>query len=115
MRIKMFYNDPPSLYPSTFIDSCYMHLRFQIQSTTNEINRNMLSMFQSNLYSRTANTMAVPYYGLNKECVNVYEKPKKKITIYDLDRLIFPFDPIRDWVEKKTKEINEKYSWAEAI
>jgi len=127
MRIKMFCNDPPSLYPNTFICSCYMnsscnidenrnsYLRIQEQSTINEINRNMLSMFQSNLYSRTANTIAVPYYGLNKECVNVYGKPKKKLTIYDLDQLIFPFDPIRDWVEKKTKEINKKYAWAEEL
>ena len=127
MRIKMFCNDPPSLYPSTFIDSCYMnsicsmdeirnsYLRLQCQSTTNEINRNMYSMLQSNLYSRTANTMAIPYYGLNKEYVNVYGKPKKKLTIYDLDRLIFPFDPIRDWVEKKVKRINKKYAWAEEL
>ena len=123
----MFCNGPPSLYPSTFIDSCYMnsicsmdeirnsYLRLQCQSTTNEINRNMYSMLQSNLYSRTANTMAIPYYGLNKEYVNVYGKPKKKLTIYDFDRLIFPFDPIRDWVEKKIKEINEKYAWAEEL
>ena len=60
--------------------------------------------------------MAVPYYyGFNKECVNVYGKLKKKLTIYDLDQLIFPFDPIRDWVEKKVKRINEKYAWAEAL
>ena len=127
MRIKMFCNDPQSLYPNTFIDSCYMnsicsmdeirnsYLRLQCQSTTNEINRNMYSMLQSNLYSRTANTMAIPYYGLNKEYVNVYRKPKKKLTIYDLDRLIFPFDPIRDWVEKKVKRINKKYAWDEEL
>lgn len=59
--------------------------------------------------------MSVPYYRLNEECVNVYGKPKKKLTIYDLDRLIFPFDPIRDWVEKEVKRINEKYAWAEAL
>ena len=103
MRIKMFCNDPPSLYPSTFID--YSNLRLQIQSTTNEINCNMLSMLQT----------SVPYYRLNEECVNAYGKPKKKLTIYDLNQLIFPFDPIRDWVEKKTKEINKKYAWAEAL
>lgn len=91
----MFCNDPPSLYPSTFIDSCYM----------NSINRNMLSMLQT----------SVPYYRLNEECVNVYGKPKKKLTIYDLNQLIFPFDPIRDWVEKEVKRINKKYAWAEEL
>lgn len=81
------------------------YLRLQCQSTTNEINRNMYIMFQT----------SVPYYGLNEECVNVYGKPKKKLTIYDLDRLIFPFDPIRDWVEKEVKRINKKYAWAEEL
>ena len=42
-----------------------------------------------------------------------YEKPKTNI--FDLDRLIFPFDPIRDWVEKKTKEIDEKYAWTDLL
>lgn len=122
MRIKMFCNDPPSLYPSAFIYSCYMNsscsidairnsnLRLQCQSTTNEINRNMYSMFQSILYSMTADMMAVPYYGLNEDCM-VETPKKKKLTIYDLARLIFPDDPIRDYVEKKVAEIEERYRW----
>lgn len=35
------------------------------------------------------------------------EKESKKETIFDLDRLIFPDDPIRDWVEKKVAEIEK--------
>lgn len=42
-----------------------------------------------------------------------YEKPKT--TIFDLDRLIFPEDPIRDWVDKKVSEINAKYAWSDKI
>ena len=95
----MLYNDPPSLYPSTFIDSCYMNGICSID----EIRNSYLTL------------QAVPYYGLNKECVNVYGKPKKKLTIYDLDRIIFPFDPIKDWVEKEVKRIDEKYAWAEEL
>ena len=52
----------------------------------------------------------IPYYGLNEECV--VESPKKKeLTIYDLARLVFPDDPIRDYVEKKVAEIEERYRW----
>ena len=51
----------------------------------------------------------VPYYGLNENCV--VETPKKKLTIYDLARLVFPDDPIRDYVEKKVAEIEERYRW----
>lgn len=52
----------------------------------------------------------VPYYGLNENCV-VETPKKKKLTIYDLARLIFPDDPIRDYVKKKVAEIEERYRW----
>ena len=60
-----------------------------------------------NAYIATDN---IPYYGLNEECV-VESPKKKKLTIYDLARLIFPDDPIRDYVEKKVVEIEERYRW----
>ena len=43
----------------------------------------------------------IPYYRLNEDLV-IEEPKKKKKKKNDLNRLIFPFDPIRDWVEKKT-------------
>lgn len=52
----------------------------------------------------------VPYFGLNTDCM-VETPKKKKLTIYDLARLIFPDDPIRDYVEKKVTEIEERYRW----
>ena len=56
----------------------------------------------------------VPYYGLNEDCVVEVPK-KKKLTIYDLARLVFPDDPIRDYVEKKVAEIEERYGWIDAF
>lgn len=35
----------------------------------------------------------------------------EKLTIYDFARLVFPDDPIRDYVEKKVTEIEERYRW----
>ena len=52
----------------------------------------------------------IPYYGLNEDLV-IEEPTKKKLTIYDLARLVFPDDPIRDYVEKKVTEIEERYRW----
>lgn len=52
----------------------------------------------------------VPYFELNKDCM-VETPKKKKLTFYDLARLIFPDDPIRDYVEKKVAEIEERYRW----
>lgn len=43
------------------------------------------------------------------------ENEKPKTDIFDLDRLIFPEDPIRDWVEKRVAEINAKYAWVDKI
>lgn len=82
-------------------------------------------------------TCCAPSYEFNDAVRNVYEnmqafyadnvqietmskaidsfKVKKHYTIYDLDRLIFPEDPIRDWVEKRTKEIEKKFSWADSL
>lgn len=54
----------------------------------------------------------VPYYGLNEDCI-VEVPAKKKLTIYDLARLVFPDDPIRDYVEKKVAEIENKYAWVD--
>lgn len=41
----------------------------------------------------------------------------KKIirSIYDLDKIVFPDDPIRDWTDKKLKEIDEKYKWLDEV
>lgn len=45
------------------------------------------------------------------------EKPKKKLTIHDVDRIIFPNDPIRDYIEAEIARIEEKYknmfSWVD--
>lgn len=48
---------------------------------------------------------------------SVYTEQKEKVirNIYDLDKIIFPFDPIRDWTEKKCKEIEEKYKWLDEV
>lgn len=50
----------------------------------------------------------------------IYERPKKKrLTIYDLDKLIFPNDPIRDYIEAEIAKIEEKYknmfSWVDDL
>lgn len=36
---------------------------------------------------------------------------KKESWIEKLDKLIFPIDPIRDWVESEIERISKKYAW----
>lgn len=43
------------------------------------------------------------------------EKKEKRLTIEELDLLLFPDNPIRDWIEKEVKRIEEKYKWIEEI
>lgn len=97
----MLYNDRLSLYPNA-----------QIQNVANSINREILTSKINCLNDITYYADNIPVVSLNEDTI---DQPKNKLTIYDLNRLIFPFDPIRDWVEKKTKEINEKYAWAEEL
>ena len=37
--------------------------------------------------------------------------PKKESWIERMDKLIFPVDPIRDWVESEIERISKKYAW----
>lgn len=38
-------------------------------------------------------------------------KPKKKLTLEELNRILFPDDPIRDWSERTLAAIEAKYAW----
>ena len=77
-----------------------------------------ITQLNRSLHSSICNTIYyadnAPYYGLNEDCV-VEVPAKKKLTIYDLARLVFPDDPIRDYVEKKVAEIEERYRWIDAF
>lgn len=37
--------------------------------------------------------------------------PKKKLTLEELNRILFPDDPIRDWSERTLAAIEAKYAW----
>lgn len=43
------------------------------------------------------------------EASNFIPSPPKKKTLEDLERELFPDNPIRDYIEKKMKQIEEKY------
>lgn len=38
-------------------------------------------------------------------------RPKKKLTLDELNKILFPDDPIRDWSEKTLAAIEAKYAW----
>ena len=46
--------------------------------------------------------------------INQYS-PKKESWIERLDRLIFPVDPIRDWVENEVERISKQYAWIDHV
>lgn len=70
----------------------------------------MYSAYFPSMPNYAYSPMALPMMGLMTG-----ENPKKQYTIYDLDRFIFPEDPIRDWVERKVAEINKKYAWIDQL
>lgn len=69
------------------------------------------------LFDKYVTSRNYTLYADNKPIDSFYtsEEFKKHYTIYDLDRFIFPEDPIRDWVERKVAEINKKYSWVDQL
>ena len=101
-----------SWYPITscYSDMCQASLDSVLRAQQSKLNTYIANGFNQLNYSIGTTLYYadnVPYYGLNENCV--VETPKKKLTIYDLARLIFPDDPIRDYVEKKVAEIEERY------
>lgn len=69
------------------------------------------------LSSKYVTSFDSTFYADNKPIASLdsLQKPKKHYTIYDLDKFIFPEDPIRDWVERKVAEINKKYAWIDQL
>lgn len=107
----------------------YQNMNQSIASTANAA-YNMYShnIFSANelracccdtMYDSMCNSISAPqfdkFYADNAPVESMLQAKSHKTTIFDLDRLIFPEDPIRDWVEKKVSEINAKYAWADKI
>lgn len=98
-------------------DMCQASLDSILSAQQSKLNACIASGFNELSYSiGTALYYAdnIPYYGLNEDLV-IEEPKKKKLTIYDLARLVFPDDPIRDWTQKKVAEIEERYRWMDAF
>lgn len=57
------------------------------------------------------------YSALNLGILNANEiRSSTCIDIFEtLDRLIFPYDPIRDYTEREIKKINEKFRKVESL
>lgn len=108
-------------------------LRNQVQSL--ETNYYLLQQTKNlndtinNSFLSTANYMSMsmaPIYTPNCFCYSPLdqninqieykeEKKEKRLTIEELDLLLFPDNPIREWSEKEIKKIEEKYKWVEKI
>ena len=61
--------------------------------------------------------LRMQYSALNLGILNANEiRSSMCIDIFEtLDRLIFPYDPIRDYTEREIKKINEKFRKVESL
>lgn len=108
-----------SWYP---IGSCYSDMCQASRDSMLRMQQSTLNAYTFEWFNRLNHSICntiyyadnIPYYGLNEDCV-VEVPAKKKLTIYDLARLVFPDDPIRDYVEKKVAEIEERYRWIDEL
>lgn len=60
--------------------------------------------------------------GLNQECVVgccgsviVTVCRSKRMTIEELDRILFPYDPIREYFALEIEKIEQKYRWVKRM
>ena len=84
-----------------------------VQCSQSQVNKLMIDKAFCDMAANTP----ISFISANQ---TIYERPKKKrLTIYDLDKLIFPNDPIRDYIEAEIAKIEEKYknmfSWVDDL
>lgn len=80
-------------------------LELQIQqcccNQTSQLNQRLSNMI---------NTAPVPCMSSSAISFISYEEQKPKDWIYELDKIIFPDNPIRDYIEEEVRKIKEKYA-----
>lgn len=84
--------------------------QYQNQCLQNQIDNLKYQMLQSQLQMQQSMIPTVTF-------PTTWSEPKKTVirNVYDLDRILFPNDPIRDWVDKKEKEIEERFKWVDEV
>lgn len=111
----------------TSLDQLTNQLNYGMCAQYNEINRRIgalnLKIAQAEMSSRLSqmtDCVNVSFYGgignqlLASTCNAIPKKlilESKKLTIEEMDRMLFPVNPIRDWAEREQRKIEEKYSW----
>lgn len=83
----------------------------KLEITQAEINNRLFQMIDCvnvSLYGGIGNQL------LASTCNAIPKKSipeSKKLTIEEMDRILFPVNPIRDWAEREQRKIEEKYRW----
>lgn len=84
--------------------------QYQNQCLQNQIDNLKYQILQSQLQMQQSMIPTVTF-------PTIWSEPNKNLIrdIFDLDRVLFPENPIRDWCEKRIKEIEEKFKWMDEI
>mgnify|MGYP007014945868 CR=1 FL=1 len=109
------------------LDNLTNQLNYGIYAQYNEIDRRInalkLEIVQAEMnssLSQMTDCVNISFYGgignqlLASTCNAIPKRPAlepKKPTIEEMDRILFPVNPIRDWAEREQRKIEEKYSW----
>lgn len=85
-------------------------LQIQMQDVINRINTSFLSASNS-----VAHTMYTFNCFCSSEEQNKVKNKTKKLTAEEIDVLVFPVNPIRDWAKREEEKIKKKYEWIEEL
>ena len=90
------------------LDNRYCDL---IRSTLNTTEEERIRYYADNINYLTLNTFTPNECRFAKNTIE-----KKKPDVFEvLDRLLFPYDPIRDWSEREVKKIEESFKPIERL
>lgn len=110
----MYYPFLPSFSPTenTYLTPSFFFLSEQTINANISKIRAQLQDLQTHQYclnqTESLNMMGLFNHIPSQSCT--IHKEKRKDWIYELDRIIFPDNPIRDYIEAEVKKIKEKYA-----
>lgn len=107
--------------PQSAISEQVAQMNMNTRLQTMQIEQAM--QFQTDMINQSINSI-LPYHNSTACCATFnrvdssmcqYMPPKQESWIERLDRLIFPENPIRDWVESEIERISREYAWIDEV
>lgn len=103
------YGDVYSGYMSTGGIMCANTINYQQQMQALNVAQLQSRIAELQMQQCCCQQLPISLYGASM-CNGGFWPKEKKQTVYELDKIIFPEDPIRDYIEAEVAKVKEKYA-----